>query len=149
MNSNYLINQQVPIEEKVARLDSEIKYLKSKLCHHFNTIVLPYKGTKRIIAFDTIIMIVACSNYAEILLESGEKILTSRTLKHWESILTSDDFVRVHASYLINRRHILSIHNKEHKVQMTNGSMAKLSRNRHNINASVLPNYTIIKEINL
>lgn len=55
---------------------------------------------------DDIIYCESDSNYTLINLVSGEKILISKTLKDVEAILDGGGFFRIHASYLINLKHI-------------------------------------------
>lgn len=46
------------------------------------------------------------SNYTNVVLASGKKILVSKTLRDIDDALSGDDFYRVHSSYLINLNHI-------------------------------------------
>jgi two-component system, LytTR family, response regulator len=48
----------------------------------------------------------ADSNYTEVALADGKKILVARTLKEIDETLSGDDFIRVHNSYLVNINHI-------------------------------------------
>jgi two-component system LytT family response regulator len=53
-----------------------------------------------------ILYCVAESNYTQVVLGSGRKILVSRTLGDIDDTLSGDAFFRVHSSYLINIDHI-------------------------------------------
>ena len=46
------------------------------------------------------------SRYSTIYLESGEKVIVSKTLKHYHELLNDFGFYRVHKSFLINLGHI-------------------------------------------
>jgi two-component system, LytTR family, response regulator len=46
------------------------------------------------------------SNYTTFFLTRGDKVVISKTLKDVEEILEGDDFFRIHASYLINMKHV-------------------------------------------
>ena len=46
------------------------------------------------------------SNYTNVVLAGGKKILVSKTLRDIDDALSGDDFYRVHSSYLINLNHI-------------------------------------------
>lgn len=46
------------------------------------------------------------SNYTTFFLAHGEKVIVSKTLKDVEEILEGADFFRIHASYLINMKHV-------------------------------------------
>lgn len=80
------------------------------------------------IEFSDIIMIHALSNYSYIYTKSRGRIMTSKTLKYWSSYMHGDTYLRVHASYLINRKFILAIDKKLKCVVMENGLTAKISR---------------------
>lgn len=63
-------------------------------------------------------MVKSESNYSVIFTNSGEKILTSKTLKYWHTKLNDSDLIRVHASYLVNRKYIKSILLKDKKINL-------------------------------
>ena len=46
------------------------------------------------------------SGYSSIYLESGEKVIVSKSLKHYHELLGDSGFYRVHKSFLINLEHI-------------------------------------------
>jgi len=46
------------------------------------------------------------SNYTTFFLARGDKVVISKTLKDVEEILEGEDFFRIHASYLINMKHV-------------------------------------------
>ncbi len=58
------------------------------------------------VKFNTIIYLEAQNNYAKFHLTSGSSITTSKTLKHFEEILPSELFFRIHKSYLVNMNFI-------------------------------------------
>jgi two-component system LytT family response regulator len=55
---------------------------------------------------DKIIYCESDSNYTIFFLATGEKVIVSKTLKDVEEILEGSDFFRIHASYLINMKHV-------------------------------------------
>jgi len=63
----------------------------------------------KVIKFDDVICCVAESNYTRIHLADGKKIIASKTLKEFETILHKPNFFRIHHSYLINLDHIQRI----------------------------------------
>lgn len=69
------------------------------------------------------------SNYTWFYLESGEKILASKTMKTFESILLDQGFLRVHRSHLINKKFIQR-KDKADVLIMKDGSQIPLSRNK-------------------
>lgn len=48
----------------------------------------------------------ADNNYTKIYLVDGKKILASKTLKEFEGILESFDFIRIHQTHLINKEYL-------------------------------------------
>ncbi len=71
------------------------------------------------------------SNYTWFYLVNGQKILSSKTLKAYDSLLAEEGFVRVHRSHLINRKHILRSE-KDDQVVLKNGDIIPLARNKRN-----------------
>ena len=58
------------------------------------------------VKFNTIIYLEAQNNYTKFNLTNGSSITTSKTLKHFEEILPSELFFRIHKSYLVNMNFI-------------------------------------------
>lgn len=65
-------------------------------------IILKDKGNNKIINISDITVIQANKDYSYVHCSDGNKILSSKSLKEWESILNSDNFIRVHRSTIIN-----------------------------------------------
>lgn len=66
-------------------------------------------GDHRYIDSDEICYFQADNNSTDIHLKSGEMITAFKTLKHFESVL-SNPFIRIHNSYIVNRKYISRIH---------------------------------------
>ena len=81
----------------------------------------------KVIRFDEVMCCIAESNYTKIFLADGKKIVASRTLKEFESILHKPYFFRIHHSYLINLNYI-------QRINKTDGCIVELP---HNINLDV------------
>jgi two-component system, LytTR family, response regulator len=64
------------------------------------------------------------SNYTTFFLVKGEKVVISKTLKDVEEILNGEDFFRIHASYLINMKHVS-------KFTRGDGGYVVMSNNQH------------------
>lgn len=73
----------------------------------------------KIISLTDIVYLEADSNYCIFHLISGERVVASKPLKEYEEILTSNNFIRVHKSNIINTLYL-----KEYKN--TNGLQVKL-----------------------
>ncbi|HHH52742.1 MAG TPA: LytTR family transcriptional regulator, partial [Bacteroidetes bacterium] len=55
---------------------------------------------------DDIYYLKADSNYCNIVMKDNKPILSSKTLKHYASLLVDFPFIRVHGSYLVNTNKI-------------------------------------------
>lgn len=96
-------------------------------------VILFHQGIHRAINITDIILVQSHSNYSTIYLKNGQKILTSKTLKHWCQEINHLVFKRVHASFFINPYEIKTIQKKTATIQMNNGILVKYSR-RFDIN---------------
>lgn len=71
------------------------------------------------------------SNYTTFFLTNGEKIIISKTLKDVEEMLEQEDFFRVHASYLINMKHVSRYTRGDSgNVVMSNNKQIAVSRKK-------------------
>ncbi len=68
---------------------------------HQNKIFLPTLHGTVVVRVDEICYIISDDKYASIVLETGEKIFVSHTLKDLEEILPVSEFVRPHQSYIV------------------------------------------------
>lgn len=85
----------------------------------------------KVIRFDEVVCCVAESNYTHIHLADGSKILASKTLKDFETILYHPYFFRIHHSYLINLHFIKRIIRSEGcMVELPNNVILDVSRSR-------------------
>lgn len=87
----------------------------------------------KIMLYDTheIVYCQSNDNYTHIKLKSGEKILVSKTLKHFEDILLPFGFIRPHHSYIINRSFIEQYNKKDGGfIILTDGSSIPISRTK-------------------
>jgi len=75
------------------------------------------------ITFITISSIIRCEsdgNYTRLFMNTGKKILASKTLGEYENMLDGDGFFRVHRGHLVNMSHI-------HKFLKTEGGIIEMS----------------------
>jgi two-component system LytT family response regulator len=73
----------------------------------------------------------ADSNYTRIFLMNGQKIVSSRTLKEYEELLTDNGFIRIHHSHLINKSHVVQyIKGEGGQVVMKDGVSLSVSRRK-------------------
>ncbi len=89
------------------------------------------KDEVKVILFDEVVCCVAESNYTKIHLADGRKVMASKTLKDFETILYLPHFFRIHASYLINLHFIKRILKSDKcMVELPNNVMLDVSRSR-------------------
>ncbi|MBK9736471.1 MAG: LytTR family transcriptional regulator [Saprospiraceae bacterium] len=95
-------------------------------------IILPIPGGYQCCLPEDILYLKADSNYTEINYTDGSKKLLSKTLKVLEDILPSQQFFRIHKSYLVNAAHITDIILSTHEraVKLVGGQMLPLSREK-------------------
>jgi two-component system LytT family response regulator len=71
------------------------------------------------------------SNYTTFFLAKGDKVVISKTLKDVEELLEGEDFFRIHASYLINMKHVVKFTRGDSgQVVMSNNQHLTVSRKK-------------------
>lgn len=91
-------------------------------------LVLKTQESVHVVELDTIIRCEADRNYTSFFLEGGKKILVSKTLKEYETLLSVHNFVRVQQSHLINIQFVDRYDKKNGgAVVMKDGSEVPLS----------------------
>jgi two-component system, LytTR family, response regulator len=98
-------------------------------------ISLSLPGCTRYLYPDEILYIKADSNYSEIYLSEGQKLIVSKTLKKIEAELPAHIFFRVHRGYSVNIRHIshLNQSSEGYTVVMSNKKEIPVSRDKKSI----------------
>ncbi len=87
-------------------------------------IAIPDSNGITFIAINDIIRCESDGNYTRIFLNTGKKILASKTLGEYENMLDGDGFFRVHRGHLVNLNHI-------HKFLKTDGGTIEMSDGTH------------------
>ncbi|PCJ65270.1 MAG: DNA-binding response regulator [Bacteroidetes bacterium] len=79
----------------------------------------------------TILYLTADGSYCHLHLESGETLIVSKNLKHFESILVEYGFFRIHNSTLINLKHVKKVgRSSGGYVVMENDKELSISKSR-------------------
>ena len=107
---------------EVPRTRAEEDNKPTKLCIHLQN------GVRFIDPAD-IHYCMAQSNYAEIILRNGERIIISKPLKWLESRLRVNEFIRPHASYIVNVRAVRQV--QRNRIELDNASFIPVSRRRY------------------
>ena len=85
----------------------------------------------RVLSLKEIVYLKGEVNYTRFILKTGEKLMTSKTLKEYENLLTNYGFYRIHQSYLINLRYVKEyIKGEGGEVVMINNDQLDVSRRR-------------------
>lgn len=71
----------------------------------------------------------ADDNYTALHLADERRLMSARTLKDYDEMLSPFGFIRVHKSALVNRRHVEGI-DGDGRVRMRNGARVDISRRR-------------------
>lgn len=88
------------------------------------------QGSIRFIKIDQIIHCQSDKNYTELHLTTGERIVSSRSLKAYTEILELYHFFRVHQSHLVNLKQIKRIDKQEGYAELLNGTIVAISRRK-------------------
>ena len=97
----------------------------------FERITLPTFEGFRFINIKDIVRCEADNNYTNFFLNSGDKILVTKTLKEYDDCLSGLDFVRVHQSHLVNIKFVdRYIKGDGGTIVMVDGSQVDVSRRR-------------------
>lgn len=104
--------------------------IKSNSIQH-KKIVLPQMDGFEVINVNEIIRAEANDNYTNFYLTGGKTFLVSKTLKHFDELLSEFDFVRIHKSHLVNLQYITKyIKGKGGQVRMSDDSYVDVSATR-------------------
>jgi len=93
----------------------------------FSRINLPGLAQNTIVNINEIIYCKSDNNYTWFYLKDGNKVLSSKTLKTYETLLAEENFFRIHQSYLINLDFIASIDKKNNVAVVFNAEQLPIS----------------------
>lgn len=106
---------------------------------HKKTLALPLSDKIEFVEVSNIIRCQADGNYTMFHLRNGEKLLISKTLKEYDELLSSFNFLRVHQSHLINLDEIKSfIKTDGGYILMKDGTNITISRQRREMVLGIL-----------
>ena len=124
------------VEKAGEALDNEKTELKFKTflgnLDKLKKVVLRTAESIHIINLNDIIRLEADVNYTRFFLDSGKKLLVSKTLKEYDEMLGESGFFRSHQSHLVNLDYILSFEKTEggHLVMADESQVPVSSRKR-------------------
>lgn len=79
------------------------------------------------ISLNEIVRMEADSSYTTIFLKNGHKIMAAKQLKEYEELLSTDGFMRVHQSHLINLEHLFYVNKSQNTVVLNDDSSVPIS----------------------
>ncbi len=96
-----------------------------------NLVLINHSKGFTLVDFKDIVWLEASDNYTNLFLNGQKKIIASKTLKEFETILPSSDFFRVHRSALININFVKEYSNHEGgEVILSDGTRVQVSKAR-------------------
>lgn len=130
--------------QKVLDLEMQVAVLTDHLRggQRHKKIVLSDYESMHLVRVDDIVWCVAEGSYTRFKLFEGQEIMVSKNLKSYEDILSDDDFVRIHNSYLVNINHIKRFERSEGGlVIMNNGGTLPVSVRKKDALMNILKNW--------
>lgn len=119
--------------ENSLKIDNDLKDTEPLWLQYFTKRLVVKDGTiRRMIPFTNILYLQSQSNYT-LIVTTDKRFLVSKTLKHFEELLISLYFLRVHHSFIVNRHYIDSFSKVDQAITLTNGAKIPVTRNFKNI----------------
>jgi two-component system LytT family response regulator len=126
---DYLLKPISPSDMSIA-LD-RIIYKRQKINDSDVKLTLSVSGEIHVIEVKDIVRVEADNNYSIFHLINKRKIIISKTLKEYDSILSPNGFFRCHQSHLINAKFIEGLQSKEgDSIILKNGDRVELSKRK-------------------
>jgi DNA-binding LytR/AlgR family response regulator len=95
-----------------------------------NDLLTINQRSKKVIAFDQIIMMKGVANYTCFYLKNGKQRLTAHTLKYYEPLLNGKGFLRVHRGFIVNQDCILRHDSDTDSLFLVDGHEVGVSRRK-------------------
>jgi len=123
-NKVELLNNQSVQNDKMNSLIQNIKN------DQINRIALRDINGYKFVNIEDIVRCEADDNYTNFMLNNGNHILVSKTIKEYETLLQESNFFRAHKTHLINLNHIKSFESASGTAIMNDGSKIAVARRR-------------------
>jgi two-component system, LytTR family, response regulator len=119
-------------KEKLSKDSAPFKILLESYSEEkIRKIVVPNTDGFSVLLLEEILYIQSLRNYSEFHLTNGSRVLTSKTLINYETLLSDQGFFRIHHSYLINLTHLKAfVRSEGGAVKMINGDLLPVSRQK-------------------
>lgn len=117
--------------QRPENLKEIIEALEARVFRQQNKIAVPTSYGLEFIPLNQIVTLEADGSYTCISLVGRNKVLSTRHLKEYESLLPQTEFIRVHHSHIINLEHVKHYHRGEGgSVIMADGSEIMISKRK-------------------
>lgn len=94
-------------------------------------IALPDHQGYRFEEITNLVRLESDSNYTTIFINSGEKLVASKPMKHFEDFLDENTFVRIHNSHIINIRYLKSYSREDGGIaELLDGTRLSIAKRR-------------------
>ena len=93
-------------------------------------LVIPNMEGFQVVDIEDIIRLEGDRNYTHFVLRNGKRILATKTLGDYDSLLHEFGFFRIHQSTVVNLRHVTAFHRNDSMVEMIDGVQSSVSRLR-------------------
>ena len=126
--NRHIIKQQTLQNNQHLLVNNLLNNLQQKAPENFKLALSTVEGVS---FFDpaTILYCEGENNYTRFIFTDHKPILISKTLGEYEEILEGHEFIRIHKSYLVNKKHIKKI-DKDAMAWMSDGKSFPVSRRR-------------------
>ncbi len=84
----------------------------------------------RVVDIEEIIRLEGDRNYTNFILRNGKRILATKTLGDYDTLLHEFGFFRIHQSTVVSLRHVTAFHRSDNLVEMVDGTQSSVSRLR-------------------
>lgn len=116
------------VQNKKASLNYEV-LIESLKENTVKKIVVQTSGGQRVVDVEEIVAIEANESYSMLHMLGGKKVMYSKNLKHFETLLKENQtFIRTHKSWLINTKHMVKYSKSNFTIEMNDGIVARLSK---------------------
>lgn len=126
------------LNQQLELLLNEIKNSSSES----QSIAIPQSRDIRIIRLKDIIYLESENNYTKFNLIENEKLLVSKGIYYYDELLSRNNFIRIHQSYLVNKAYINSV-SSSNEIVLYNKERLPISRLKLAAVKEVLLNYTL------
>ena len=134
--NRHIVKQQTRQPQQQLLVNNLISNLQQKEPENFK---LALSTTEGVSFFDPA-QIIYCegeNNYTRFVFTNHKPMLISKTLAEYEDILAEHQFIRIHKSFLINKKYVTKV-DKEGMVSLSNGKTLIISRRRKDVVMAIL-----------